>query len=211
MQRHIVVFDCNIYLDAALLVGPPFTWEKFDALVAKLTDKNIAKAAGHDSARAIAVCQSGRFAADEVLEVWTSAQIDKIVRGKARQSVTPDERTGYRGLGWTNENANKLVTDLIGSLTESSNGGSLGGNIPDGNPPLDHEDGMVYGACRELSSSDPLCLVYCVTRDKGFIKAYENGELGDHSRVLTPSKFVGLVRAARAHYAMPGPNRSAQS
>jgi hypothetical protein len=32
---HAVVFDVNVYLDAAELLGPPFTWEKFATAAAR--------------------------------------------------------------------------------------------------------------------------------------------------------------------------------
>lgn len=57
---------------------------------------------------------------------------------------------------------------------------------------------MVYGACKYLAEEDPLARVYCVTRDGGFLKAAKAGQLSGHTKVLHPSKFVGLVRAARA-------------
>jgi hypothetical protein len=56
---------------------------------------------------------------------------------------------------------------------------------------------MVYGACAALATDDPLCKVYCVTRDRGFLTAYGAGELSTHTRVLTPAKFISLNRAAR--------------
>ncbi len=201
-QRHVVVFDVNICLDAAHAIGPPFTWANFDSVVAKEakapvphpTDKAL------DSLRSLAVCRSGRFAGPETLEVWTNAHIDSTVRAKAMQSQVPDSQSGYRGLGWDEEHAQSLVDVLIGGLTSESAGGTLGDTIPDGNPPLDHEDGMVYGACRWLAGDDPLCNVYCVTRDRGFLQAHTNGELRNHTRLLTPSAFVALVRLARASY-----------
>lgn len=145
----------------------------------------------------------GRLAGDELLEVWTSAHIDTLVRGKARDPATPQSRDGRRGLGWNSADAQGLIDVFIDTVIERSNGGTLGGNFPDGNPPLDHEDGMVYGACRELAREDPLCQVYCVTRDRDFIDAGKGGRLRGHTRVLHPSTFVLLVRAARACYAMP--------
>lgn len=62
---------------------------------------------------------------------------------------------------------------------------------------------MVYGACRVLASEDPLSRVYCITRDKGFIAASVNGGLTNHTKVLHPTTFVQLVRAARASHAGP--------
>lgn len=203
-ERHVVVFDCNIYLDVAALVGAPFTWDKFYAAVAPLATVPVPHPsdAAYDSLRAVAACTSGRFAGDEVLEVWTNSHIDTIVRGKAQQPTDPSPRTGFRGLGWSREDAQTLVDDLIGGLLERSAGGTLGLGVPDGNPPLDHEDGMVYGACRSLAGDDPLCKAYCITRDREFLQASSEKLLRDHSRVLPPAKFVALVRAARAGYSM---------
>ena len=57
---------------------------------------------------------------------------------------------------------------------------------------------MVYGGCCWLASDDPLCKMYCVTQDNGFLSAYRQGRLANHTRVLPPAKFIALVRAARA-------------
>ena len=205
-QRHAVVFDCNIYLDVARLLGPPFSWEKFNAAAANLTKAPVPHPTdpAHDSLRAIAMCTSGKFAGDEVLEVWTNSHIEKVVRGKAQQPTIPEPATGYRGLGWRHEHAQGLVDELIVTLTEQSNGGTLGAHYPDGNPPLDHEDGVVYGACRSVSAEDPVCRTYCVTRDKGFLDAYDSGLLSNHSPVLPPAKFIALMRSARAQYSIRG-------
>lgn len=203
-QRHVVVFDCNIYLDVARIVEPPFTWDKFDAHAARLSSEPFPDPSV-DALRALAVCTSGRFAGDETLEVWTNGHIDRIVRYKAQQSATPDPETGFCGLGWSSEDAEELVTVLIEDITTFSSGGTLGDlTFPDSNPPLDHEDGMVYGACRTLAGEDPLSKVMCVTKDQGFLAAARDEKLGGHSRVLSPSKFVGLTRMARGAQSMRG-------
>ncbi|MEQ4303095.1 hypothetical protein ABNF97_17155 [Plantactinospora sp. B6F1] len=202
IQRHLVVFDCNVYLDVARIIGQPFTWSDFDAAAARLARITIPhpKDGAQDSLRALAACTSGRFAGDEALEVWTSSHIDTIVRGKASQPVKPDPRTGYHGMGWSPEDAQELVDELIYGLVEKSGGGSVGDLFPDGNPPLDHEDGMVFGVCRQLAAEDPLARVYCVTRDRGFLDAYTSGGLSRHSYVLPPAKFIALTRAARMRH-----------
>lgn len=204
-QRHVVVFDVNIYLDVAALLGSPFTWGKFDEAVASLARVPVPHPinAAYDSLRAIAISTSGRFKGAETLEVYTNSHIDKMVRGKTQQPTKLDATTGYRGLGWGREDANGLVTDLIDGLLERSVGGTLGDTFPDGNPPLDHEDGMVYGACKVLAGNDPLSTMYCVTRDNGFIAASKDGKLANHTKVLHPTIFLQLVRAARARHAMP--------
>jgi hypothetical protein len=204
LQRHVVVFDCNIYLDAAHLLGAPFTWKKFDALTSELAKEPVPHPSGgaYDAVRALAACTSGVFAGDEILEVWSSAHIDKIVEGKAAQSTDPHPVTGYCGLGWSREDARALVGDLVHGLVDRSYGDVVDGQFPDGNPPLDHEDGMVYGTCRVLAGEDPLARVYCVTRDRGFLGAARRKELSGHTTVLAPATFVQLVRRARAHYSM---------
>lgn len=202
-ERHVVVFDCNIYLDVARLLGPPFSWEKFNAAAARAVNQPVPDLSepAHDSLRGIAACTSGRFAGEETVEVWTSAHIDKLVRGKAAQSTARDPETGYNGLGWAWEDAQSLVTDLISGTTQRSNGGTVGDHPPVGNPPLDHEDGMVYGACRRLAAEDPLAQVYCVTRDKQFVNAHRQGRLAPHIRVVAPAVFVALIRKSRAQHA----------
>jgi len=202
LQRHIVVFDVNVYLDVADLLGPPFSWEAFGAAAARTrTEPLPCRDVRVDSLRAIAMCTSGKFAGDEPLEVWTNAHIEGLVRRKAMHPLTPQPGSNKRGLGWSQTHAAELVGSLVEGLLEQSNGGSLGGfrQYPDGNPPLDHEDGMVYGACRKLSGDDPLARVYCVTRDSGFLEAYTSGMLPNHSRVLTPAQMAALMRAARSH------------
>lgn len=203
VPRHIAVFDCNVYLDIACLLGPPFSWEKFNSLVASQA-KRPQPGGDYDSLRAAALCTSGRFAGHETLEVWTNAHIDTMVRNKAEHPAIADAKTGYCGLGWTADDAQTLVDVLITDTIRKSNGGTLGKHYPDGNPPLDQEDGMVYGACRTLAAEDPLAQVYCVTRDRPFLKAFKDGRLGNHTRVLPPAAFVSLVKAARSTYAVRG-------
>lgn len=203
IQEHRVVFDCNVYLDVAQLLGAPFSWAAFDELVAQQVAEPNPHPQGraYDSLRAIAVCRSGQFAGSMPLEVWTSDHIDETVIYKARQSTTPDPGSGYRGLGWNRGDAETLIRELIDGITTSSNGGTLGRQAADGDPPLDHEDGLVYGACRALVADNPNAKVYCVTNDGGFIEAYRDGELPEHTIVLSPARFVALVRATRASIA----------
>lgn len=196
-QRHVVVFDCNVYLDVARVIGAPFTWDSFDKVVAQNSRALLGQPFPfYDSLRAIAVATSGKFVGAEPLEVWTNDHIDSVVHFKAMESATPESDTGYRGLGWIEEHADTLYT-LIDDLTDRTGGGSLGDTMPDGNPPLDHEDGMVFGACRYLAGQDPLARSWCVTTDRGFLEAHREGRLGQHTTVLSPNRFVTLIRGAR--------------
>ena len=207
-QRHVVVLDCNIYLDVARVVGGPFTWAKFVALVAQMAKEPVPSPRGpaFDSVRVVALCMSGRFAGDEPLEVWTNAHIDRMVRAKASD---PTEGVELPGLGWSIEDSEELVDLLIGGVIDASSGGSLGSEgFPDGDPPLDHEDGLVFGACRLLAGDDPLSNVYCVTWDMSFLQAHRDGRLPAHSRVVNASQMAAAIRIARKGFgisSMPKP------
>lgn len=95
VPRHCVLFDCNVYLDVASLLGAPFEWAKFHQRSAQLHDAPLPHPSdqANDSLRALAVCLSGRFAGEETLEVWTSSHIEAIVRGKAQQPTLVDPVT----------------------------------------------------------------------------------------------------------------------
>lgn len=140
-RRHVVVFDCNVYLDVAQLTGEPFTWAQASKIAAQHASSPIPFKAepAVDSLRAIAVCTSGRLAGEELLEVWTSEHIRATVVYKAMQSAKPDPTTGYRGLGWSQRNAESLADELLAGIVNQSGGGDTGPQFPDGNPPLDHE------------------------------------------------------------------------
>ena len=199
-QRHVVVFDCNVYLDVACLVGPPFNWDSFDETVARLSSSTSStmpapaspdRRVYPDSVRALALCTSGNFTGSETLHVGVNDSIQVLVYGKA-----------IKDLGWSKADAATLLTEMIGGLVDWSDGFTVADNYPDGNPPLDHEDGMVFGVCRQFASDDPLSRVYCVTRDKDFLDSHRHGLLSNHTTVLTPSQFVSMVRAARNPAAM---------
>jgi hypothetical protein len=197
LTNHIVVFDVNVYLDVATLLGSPFSWEKLQRAAAQLAGAGAPvphRDPRCDSLRAISVCSSGRLAGfSHPLQVWTSPHIDALVRHKAVQA---DDEAAYpedRGLGWEARAAQGLVDDLIWGIVERTGGDTVGMHYPFGNPPLDHEDGMVYGACKEAAGGDVLCERYCVTNDQEFISA----DLPGYARVMSPATFVRLVRSAR--------------
>jgi hypothetical protein len=201
LDLHIVVFDVNIYLDVARLLGPPFSWDRFDEAVIACRNEKLPHPhdAAYDSLRAIAVSRSGRFAGSHKLEVWTSAHIEGLVRHKAAQPVagsTPEER----GLGWLWEDADNLVASLVGDLVyDQSFGGTVGEvPIPYGAPPLSHEDGCVYETARSAGEEDQFPYRYCVTRDRELRQARLPGEID----VLFPHEWVQQTREARRRIAM---------
>ena len=199
---HTVVFDVNVYLDVASLVGPPFTWEKLQgvAVTHQLsalphpTDPRV------DSVRALAVSQGARFAGPEPLQVWTSDHIDDLVVRKAsqpRQAPTPE----LRGLGWSLADAEDLLTNLVDELVyERTEGGRVSIVGVDGNPPLSHEDACVFTTALYAAVDVlPPSIKYCVTCDGPFRKAQG---LNPNVTVLYPHEFVAMVRRSRQALAL---------
>ncbi|WP_213006092.1 hypothetical protein [Paractinoplanes toevensis] len=199
---HTVVFDVNVLLDVAELLGPPFTWDKFTDMAARhsatptphLADRRV------DSLRAIALTQSGRFAGPEMLEVWTSKHIDDLLVRKAtqpRDGGTPEAS----GLGWSREDAEDLLQDLLYDLVfDMTGGGLVNFDGVEGHPPLDHEDACVFTtALQAADESLPPSIKYCVTRDYAFRRA---PHLSSNVLVLYPDEFVRLVQRSRQAVAM---------
>jgi hypothetical protein len=190
-ELHLAVFDCNIYLDVARILGAPFSWARFNAEAAKSTQLGVpADDRRVDALRAVAVSMSGRFAGPHLLEVWTSNHIDDLVWRKAVQD-----------LGWSTEDASGLVEDLVREVVyDRSGGGSVGDvQIAWGCPPLDHEDGCVYATSRDAGEAGVASSVrYCITNDRGF------REQAPFSNVVTlyAWEWVELVRASRRRLAM---------
>jgi hypothetical protein len=202
---HAVVFDVNVYLDVAELLGPPFTWQKFNQAAAthqstilRGSDRRI------DSLRALALATTGRFAGPDALQVWTSAHIDGLVATKAAQPLEaahPDDR----GLGWSEDDAEDLVDDLIWTLVYDKSGGGACRNIeiPYGCPPLSHEDGIVYRSAEQCG--DDGASRYCVTNDRHFRQAALPGAI----QVLYPHEWILLVRKSRFAASAPRPGSPA--
>ncbi|BCY13134.1 hypothetical protein [Actinoplanes sp. L3-i22] len=194
---HTVVFDVNILLDVADLLGPPFAWEKFRDTAAREsrspvphpTDRRV------DSLRAVALTTSGRFAGPELLQVWTSDHIDRLVVAKAtqpRHGATAETR----GLGWSAEHADGLLHDFVYDLVfDMTGGGRIEILAVDGHPPLDHEDACVFTtALQAADDAAPPSIKYCVTRDRAFRRA---PNLHPDVLILHPDEFVMLVRRSR--------------
>jgi hypothetical protein len=202
-ECHLVVFDVNVYLDVARLIGEPYDPDQFDALVAQSANAKVPHPdPSYDSLRALATCQSGNFDGSARLEVWTSDHIEELAYLKAIQPIAPpvNKELGRvldedRGLGWSEQSAQSLVDNLIGQLVyDFSAGDSVGEvNVSYGAPPLSHEDGCVYATAKEAGTADYYYQRYCVTRDKDFLQATLPGDI----EVMHPSDWVNKVRSAR--------------
>lgn len=207
MSRVLVVFDCNVYLDVARLIGAPYSAEELHRIATEQAPAPVPHPtdAAMDSLRLIAACRSGRPAGGRALQVWSSTHIRNTVAYKAQQAVEPDPVTGHHGLGWDEDDAWDLVDGLVDWIVDLTNGDHLDTVIGAvDNPPLDHEDGTVFGACRHLEGQNPLDEVFCVTRDKGFIRAHRDARLSGTVTVLPPAAMLAWIRRRRGGV-MPRP------
>ncbi|WP_350280484.1 hypothetical protein [Kribbella sp. HUAS MG21] len=203
-DSHVVVFDVNVFLDVASLLGPRFEATALSSASAV----HIGSACPHptdsriDSLRALTVCTSGRFVGPQPLQVWTSSHIDHLIVHKLTQPIdgpTPE----LAGFGWTEAEADEFLDRLVyGLVFDMSKGGTVGDvPIPSGSPPLSHEDGCVFRTAAEAGDpTESRLLKYCVTNDRQFRKAEPN--LSSEVLILYPSEWVQLVRKARIVAAM---------
>lgn len=195
-EATVVVFDVNVYLDVASLLGPPFTWDRLrekarevSALpVPSVEDERI------DSIRAVSYCLDGQVVPGEALEVWTSAAIDELVYFKAIQptdGATPEDR----GLGWAEEDAGDLLEGVVRDLVYDFTTGSAVEGIEAHSwaPPLSHEDGRVFQTAFK-AGDDELSPRICVTRDEDFRLARG---LPPRVDMMYPHEFVQYIRDAR--------------
>lgn len=210
-QTWIIVFDANVFLDVARLLGEPFDLDRFnDEIAGRFREQFPHPDRRVNALRALAAVTNGSITRTVTAQVWTSEHVDALVRHKANQSDAPwlDERD--RGLGWSAENAQRLVDELIWHCVESSGGDTIGDVvIPRDSPPLEHEDGLVYATARDAHASDVLVERFVVTSDRDFL---EHGSAQDsYPRALSPANFVALIREVRGREArsrMPKPRVS---
>lgn len=195
---HAVVFDVNVYLDVAELVGPPFTWQAFNALAISHKDSPLPNSDQRvDSLRAIAVSMSGKFVGPQPLEIWTSDHIDVLVELKAGQPRAADTAEG-RGLGWSVADARGLLAGFVDDLVyDMTNGGTVGEiTRADGTPPLSHEDGCVYTTARcAAPDEEEYYHRYLVTCDRHIRESAP--ELASDVEIYHPHEWVELLRNVR--------------
>ncbi|WP_146078993.1 hypothetical protein [Rathayibacter sp. AY1E6] len=193
------MFDVNIYLDMARLLGPPFTWSKFSEAAARQSGSQVPSTDYRvDSLRAIATTISGRFLGEERLEVWTSHHIDDLAFDKLVQPEN-GEVDEERGLGWSDEHAQSFTDSFIDELAfDMTSGGTIGDvEISYGSPPLSHEDGCVYRTAEASGAANTFYRRFCITRDRDFRTATIPGDIV----VLYPWEWLEYVRSARSRLA----------
>lgn len=182
-MRHHVVFDCNVYLDVLRLTPPPDSLSALSARVFRQQPvTSTANGTYIDAVTALAFTMRGSFIQGQVehhpLHVWTCEHIVDTARYKA----TPEYAD--------------LIEQLIVDLVDTTNGTWAHAMFPVGNPPLDHEDGNVYAACRYIEDKNPHDQVYCVTSDKDFLKFGRSPSRPGMVRVISPRMLVAAMRAA---------------
>ena len=196
-DRHAVVFDVNVYLNVAAVIGSPFTWADFDEAAIRYKDASLPNTVDRriDSLLAIALCTSGKFAGPQPLEVWTSDHIDQLVEFKAGQPLV-GTRPEDRGLGWSPQESTALLTNFVDDLVyDMSNGGSVGEvKVSQGCPPLSHEDGCVFATASLAAPGESAFYHrYLVTNDRDFRAA----SLSSSVEVFYPHEWIQLIRDAR--------------
>lgn len=199
-DTHVAVFDVNVYLDAARLVGTPFTWAKFEAAAKTYASSYIPSydAAGRDSLVALWMAFGGNFVPGDPLEVWSSDHIENLIFLKASQPDNPQLHAHDRGMGWSWTDANAILSELHDRLVPASS--SIVVRNPAGPITLGRDDGLVLATA--VDAGHHLNVKYCVTKDKEFRQI---GDPRGRVLVLYPHEFVQLIRKSRQALQPPGP------
>ncbi|OZG65652.1 hypothetical protein [Bifidobacterium eulemuris] len=168
-----VIFDCNIYIDVALALGTG----------AKQTDLRTFEAASRplqaeiDSFRAVISGQFGPYG----LMLGSSSHIREIVKHQlSKQHGWPERKTDLFLSEFHDELVDIVLTGFVGEEHV---------------PPLDHEDGVVFGTCHEISNREGIMQTILVTRDRQFIESMSS--IPSHTTVLHPLGFMKMCEAAR--------------
>ena len=203
--RILIVFDVNIYLDAARVLGEPFSWEKLIAFAVEAAKSPVPHPSdpAFDSVRALVSVTPGVHPDGRRLEVWTSDHVDRLVGFKASQPNNRHLDNESRGLGWSVASAQDLLEDLVGDLVwDKTEGGTVGDvQISYGTPPLSHEDGCVYATVRDAGVEGQYYERFCITRDKEFLSSALPGDIS----VQHPATWLASIRRASRTRLMPVP------
>ena len=185
----IAVFDINVYLNVARLVGEPYSKIMLHTRLIKPThDPSERLKLIIESAKLVAVTTSGVFAGNQSLQIWTS---DWIVKGTINVAKRP---VSDKGLGWGLANAQALEADLIfGTAVGPSNGLQLPTNKSAKFDGLSSDDAQVLSTALEALSQNPSSQVICVTNDTAFRNTTWNGGV----LMMTSGEFLTLITASR--------------
>ncbi len=185
----IAVFDMNIYLNVARLVGEPYSRNKLhNRLITPIVNPNERLKQIIDSAKLVAVVNSGVFAGNQPLEVWTS---DWIVKGSINVA---NRSVGANGLGWNLPNAQALGTELIfGTVVSPSRGSQLPTDKKVKFDDLSPDDSQVLNTALQARALNPGSDVICVTNDGPF----RNTAWNEDVIMMTSNELLTLITTAR--------------
>lgn len=171
-KRVLVVFDINVYLDVARLMGPSFTWDKFIDRVTKCASDEVPhpKDAKFDSMRALALSRRGTYNNHVKLEVWSG---EHIADTSFYILTLPRSKGG--SFEWSEEQAEDFIENLMDEIRCANGGGYLEGKPTLSGAP-DHEDGCVYAtAMRGGHARYEYQGRFCITRDGDFRRSNLDG------------------------------------
>ncbi|MFF2297928.1 hypothetical protein [Arthrobacter sp. NPDC058127] len=190
--RALVVFDVNIYLDVARILGPAATWDAFLELAVKHANEPLPhrRDAALDSLRALAISKSGKYEPGVKLEIWFGQHLDDTTYFKLIQDAGAADRVEDCGFGWAAKDADDFMELLVDPFWCEDDNFVSGDPIGYETPPLDHEDGCVYAIARDAGSENYSYERFCVTRDVDFRNAALKGDI----EVMHPHEWVAHVR-----------------
>ena len=168
-----VIFDCNIYIDVAEALG-------FDASLANLRNFRTASRPLQAEIDAFQCVLAGKFGPYD-LKLGSSLHIKDTVQHEL--SRLPE---------WSESSAKSFLDQFHENLVDIMLTGFIGEEHV---PPLDHEDGVVFGTCHEIRNTPGIVQTILVTRDKQFADSFK--DVPSHTTVLHPIGFMKLCDAAQ--------------
>ncbi len=166
---HHVLFDCNVFIMLFNHFGPNLHWPDVVGLAAEPEVKGSLPSNIRDIITCMSFVKSGRRPDGSRVRVWGSGHVQDTVVYKMRHSG--DNVWAERDRG-----ASQLIMDSFYDFFGQELFAGVVGTSEHGaerNPPLDHEDGMVYGACRTIAGQNPVDVVWLITFDRSFIREAE--------------------------------------
>lgn len=159
---------------------------------AQLEDSKRFKAA----ARAVLLAGKGGTPFHEPIYIYSSDHIIGTIERKARQPRRAN-RPEDQGLGLGEAVVAEILDDFLIFLTNETGGRvvTFSEQTADKTPPLDFEDGMVFGLCNRLRGEDARNFIWCLTFDKRFIEDAKTFGDSSNIRVCPPEHFVSFIKS----------------
>ena len=149
-----------------------------------------------EAARAVLLAGKGSTPFLEPIYIYSSDHIIGTIERKARQSRHAN-RSEDQGLGLGKAVVTEILDNFLIFLTRETGGRvvAFSEQTADKTPPLDFEDGMVFGLCNRLRGEDARNLVWCLTFDKRFVEDAKTFGDSSNIRVCPPKHFVSFINS----------------